>query len=129
MTILVISQDAKGVIVNKMVISQIRTMVTQLKSNLSPKSVEAMRPQQIGYRLKLLRNAFDLKPSEIADLLGIERTYWSRFENGKRAITDTVAVALVERFDVTLDFLILGRWEKLPFDLAERLRAKASEKS
>jgi len=81
-----------------------------------------MRPEAIGRRLTLLRVAHNLKPAEIADMLDIERTYWSRFEGGKRKVTDDVAALLVERFGVTLDFLILGRWGKLPLDLAEKLR-------
>ena len=88
-----------------------------------------MVPERIGYRLMLLREAMGLRPSEMADLLDIPRTYWSRFEGGKRAITDPVAVALVERFGVTLDFLILGRWDKLPLDLAEKMRAVEDRKN
>lgn len=82
-----------------------------------------MRPERIGARLYALRTAHGLPPSEISDQLGIERTYWSRFEGGKRAVTETVAALLVARFGITLDWLILGRWDKLPFDLAEKMRA------
>lgn len=81
-----------------------------------------MRPERIGYRLSLLRRAVDMERSEIADKLGIERTYWSRFENGKRPLTEAVAALLVDRFGVTLDFLILNRWGGLPLDLADRMR-------
>ena len=81
-----------------------------------------MRPELIGHRMRLLRLALDMKPAEMADSLGIERTYWSRFENGKRPMTNAVAALLVDRFGVTLDFLILGRWDKLPVDLAEKMR-------
>lgn len=81
-----------------------------------------MRPERIGHRMMLLREALGMSPSEIADTLGIERTYWSRFENGKRPITEAVGALLVDRFGVTLDFLILGRWDKLPFDLAQKMR-------
>ena len=88
-----------------------------------------MRPERIGYRLALLREAHGLKSSEMADMLGIERTYWSRFEGGKRPITESVAALLVDRFGVTLDFLILGRWDRLPLELSQRLRAVASRKS
>jgi transcriptional regulator with XRE-family HTH domain len=84
-----------------------------------------MRPERMGYRLKLLREAEGMKPAEISDYLGIERPYWSRFEGGKRAITESFAALLVDRFNVTLDFLILGRWENLPFDVAERMRQVA----
>lgn len=93
------------------------------KRNHIPRDMaDAMRPERIGERLRLIRMAYGLKPSEIADALGIERTYWSRFEGGKRAITDSVSVALVARFSVTLDFIVLGRWDKLPMDVADKLR-------
>ena len=82
-----------------------------------------MQKERIGARLRTLRLSLGLKPSEIADMLGIERTYWSRFEGGKRPVSDDLAVLLVVRFGVTLDWLILGRLDKLPFDLAERLRS------
>ena len=81
-----------------------------------------MEPKSIGTRLRLVREAFGLKPSEVSDLLGIERTYWSRFEGGHRKLTNEVAFLIVDRFGVTLDFLFLGRWESLRFDVAEKLR-------
>ena len=81
-----------------------------------------MEPQSIGNRLRLIREAFGLRPSEVSDLLGIERTYWSRFEGGHRKLTNEVAFLIVDRFGVTLDFLFLGRWESLRFDVAQQLR-------
>ncbi len=110
------------VIATKMVIDQVRVMPTKPEISLPTPMLTEMRPEKIGHRLKLLREALGLKPAEIADILGIERTYWSRFEGGKRAITDVVAALLVDRFGVTLDFLILGRWDRLPLDLATRMR-------
>lgn len=89
---------------------------------------EEMKPDRIGYRLMLLREAHGLRPAEISDMLGIERTYWSRFEGGKRAVSDTVAALLVERFGITLDWLILGKWDGLPFELARKMRAVADAK-
>lgn len=88
-----------------------------------------MRPDRIGARLRLLREALGLKPAEIADQIGAERTYWSRWEGGKRSITEQFAVRLVARYGVTLDFLILGRWDKLPLDLAEAMRRASSNAS
>ncbi|NDV51574.1 MULTISPECIES: helix-turn-helix domain-containing protein [unclassified Salipiger] len=97
-------------------------MKTQPKTPLPRELAEAMRPESIGHRLRLLRESQELSPAEMADLLGIERTYWSRFENGRRAINETTAALLVAQFGVTLDFLILGRWDKLPLDLATKMR-------
>ena len=97
------------------------------ESLLPPDVSAAMRNDAVGKRLRLLREAFGLKPSEMADLLGIQRTYWSRFENGKQGLSDSVAALLVVRFGVTLDFLILGRWDRLPIDVVEKIRAAAKK--
>lgn len=117
------------VIATQTVTKHCTPMTTKPESLLPPHVAQEMRPERIGYRLSLLRKAKGLKPSEMADALGIERTYWSRFENGKRALTDPIAALLVERFDVTMDFLILGRWGKLPSDLADELRSVEAKKS
>lgn len=98
-----------------------------MKTDGGPKSPPEMLPVNIGRRMQLLREAFDLKPSEIADMLGIERTYWTRFEKGNRPVNDEVAYLLVDRFGITLDWLILGRWGSLPLDVANKLRAKADK--
>jgi transcriptional regulator with XRE-family HTH domain len=90
-----------------------------------PRIPREMYPDKIGARMRLIREAYGLKPAEIADMLDIERTYWSRFEGGRRAINDEVAYLLVEKFNVTLDFLMLGRWDTLRVDVAEKLRAAA----
>ena len=129
MTDLVIGQDAKLEIDTDLVIDDCCHMSAAPKHQLSAATVSEMRPERIGYRLLLLREALGLKPSEISDMLGIPRTYWSRFENGNRAITDAFAALLVERFGVTLDFLILGRWDRLPMDLAEKMRRVESSKN
>lgn len=117
------------VIATNMVIDQFRFMSTKPETLLPGPMLTEMRPERIGHRLMLLREALGLKPAEIADMLGIERTYWSRFEGGRRAITETVAALLVDRFGVTLDFIILGRWDRLPLDLATLMRDLDTKKS
>lgn len=123
MTKSVIRQGANVVIATRVVTMQGAAMAEPAKSLLSDHIQAEMRPERIGHRLMLLREALGLKPAEIADMLAIERTYWSRFEGGKRAVNETTAALLVERFGVSLDFLILGRWDKLPLDLAQKMRA------
>lgn len=94
------------------------------RASLLPKDVsDAMRPEAVGARLRLLRMSLDKSPSEMADSLEIERTYWSRYENGRQGLSDSVAALLCIRYGVTLDFLMLGRWDKLPVDLAEKMRS------
>lgn len=80
-----------------------------------------MYPAEIGKRMSRLRRAYGMKPAEIADMLEIDRPAWTRFEKGNRPISDEAAWKLVQRFDVTLDWLILGKMDKLPFDVREKL--------
>lgn len=89
---------------------------------LSSNTLAEMRPERIGSRLRYLREALGMSPSEISDLLGVERTYWSRWEGGKRPISETAAALLAERFGVTLDFIFLGKAAHLPFELAKKIR-------
>ncbi|WP_110815813.1 helix-turn-helix domain-containing protein [Pseudoroseicyclus aestuarii] len=123
MTNTVICQATNTVIETKSVTIHDASMATERPNPLPEALQSEMRPERIGYRLMLLREALELRPAEIADALGIERTYWSRFEGGKRPITDTTAALLVDRFGVSLDFLILGRWDRLPLELAQKMRA------
>lgn len=117
------------VIATKSVTHHGHAMAANPKSEIPNDILAQMRPERIGYRLQLLREAHNLKPAEMADMLGIERTYWSRFEKGRRAITEAHAALLVHKFGVTLDFLILGRWDRLPLELSERMRAVERSKS
>lgn len=117
------------VIATKTVREHCPLMVANPKNAIPEDILAQMRPERIGYRLMLLREAVGLKPAEMADMLGIERTYWSRFEKGRRAITEQHAALLVHRFGVSLDFIILGRWDRLPLELAERMREVERAKS
>ena len=106
-----------------MVTGHAHVMATNI-DNLAPANLmQEMRPERIGHRMKIIRMAHGMSPAEISDALGIERTYWSRCEGGKRGIPDALSALLVDRFGVTLDFLLLNRWDKLPFDTAEKMRA------
>lgn len=129
MTNSVICQDTIKEIATKVVIRQSADMTTQTKARLSAHLRSEMTPERIGYRMMLFREALEMSPAQIADNLEIPRTYWSRFEGSKRAISDDVAAMLVERFGLTLDFLILGRWDKLPMDLADKMRAVEARKN
>ena len=97
-------------------------MVQKAESQISDVVIEAMRPENIGRRLTALRTALGKKKSEMADSLGVNRVYWSRFELGQRPVTNQVAAILYERYGVTMDWIIMGRAQSLPVDLAEKIR-------
>ncbi|MDF2232565.1 helix-turn-helix transcriptional regulator [Albimonas sp. CAU 1670] len=79
-------------------------------------------PEMIGARLRAARLALGLKSSEIADRVGIERTYWSRCEGGKRRLSLDIAILLCDVFPLTLDYLFLGKIQSLPESLANKIR-------
>lgn len=88
----------------------------------SGREEDVIKAQDVGHRLSVIREAFGLKPSEAADLLGIDRSAWTRFEKGKRIIPYDKAFLLVDRFGVSLDYIILGRSDQLSFEVREKLR-------
>ncbi len=110
-------------IATRLVMADGPAMNTELATLVPVSMLTEMRPERIGHRLMLLREALGLKPAQISDMLGIQRTYWSRFESGNRRVSEHVAALLVDRFGVSLDFLILGRWDRLPLELAQKMRS------
>lgn len=115
---LAIRQDANTVIDKKDGLAQFLAMPNTAQNTMA----ETMAPKAIGERLRLIREAFGLSKSEISDMLEIERSHWSRFEGGQRAIPYDKASRLVDRFGVSLDFIILGRISGMEYDTVEKLR-------
>ncbi|MGB1266171.1 MAG: helix-turn-helix domain-containing protein [Nereida ignava] len=120
---------AKTVIVYDGIPAQLHAMSLKRDSLLPPEVAAAMKNEAVGHRLKMLRMAHEKSPSEMADALGIERTYWTRFEKGHQGLSDPVAALLCLRFGATLDWLILGDMSKLPFDTVEKIRAIPPEQN
>ena len=60
-------------------------------------------------RLRDMREDHDLKQTEIAELLGIQQTVYSRYERGARTIPLEHLVKLVEFYKVSVDFLLEHR--------------------
>lgn len=56
-------------------------------------------------RLRDLREDHDLKQKDIADLLGIQQTVYSRYERGFQNIPLEHLVKLADFYKVTLDYI------------------------
>jgi transcriptional regulator with XRE-family HTH domain len=50
-----------------------------------------------GAELRGLREARGLTQAEAAGRVGVARNTWSRWENGKRAVSELAEIAIVER--------------------------------
>ena len=68
-----------------------------------------MHPEQVGARLRELREAANLLPVEVCRALQINKSSYSLFEQGKRVVPEYVKVRLADFYGTTLDYLTLGR--------------------
>ena len=80
-----------------------------------------MRAKAVGARLKAIREAHNLIGAKVADMLGVERTYWSRWETGTRPIPVDIAYQITTLFEVDLDFIYLGDLRSVPPELQSKL--------
>ena len=62
-----------------------------------------------GARIKQLRNSRGLTQEQLAEQIGITRTYLLKIENGSQVGAIELAVELAVYFNVSLDFLLLGQ--------------------
>ena len=62
-------------------------------------------------RIRDLREDHDLKQKDIADILGIAQTVYSRYERGFQTIPLEHLITLSDYYDVSIDY-ILGRTDK-----------------
>ena len=68
-----------------------------------------MRP--LYKRLRDLREDHDLKQSELAALLNVSQTTYSRYESGVLDIPNASLIKLADYYKVSVDY-ILGRTDK-----------------
>lgn len=86
----------------------------------------SMKAKNVGERLRAIRESNNLSPSQMADLLGVERTYWTRWEKGHRPIPTPEAAKLTEMFEVDLDYILVGNTKSVPAEVQAALRAALS---
>lgn len=60
----------------------------------------------IGHNIKRLREDRGIKQHEIADLIGMHRSNYSKIENGQREISITALDKIASYFNITLDELV-----------------------
>lgn len=76
----------------------------------------------VARRLTVTREALELSQTEFCEAAGISQPRYSPFESGKRRLTLDAAMALVDRYNLTLDWLYRGDPSGLPMHLATKIR-------
>lgn len=78
-----------------------------------------------GERIRQLRIQHELTQGKVAEVLNIDRSYYSRIEAGKYGCSVDLFVQLSNLFGVSLDYLILGIHSETLLGKAERTLLKA----
>ena len=66
-------------------------------------------PKECGLRISKLRQEFGTTQQQMADNLHISLDYYRALESGRRSASLELMVAMSLTFEVSLDYLILGR--------------------
>lgn len=62
-----------------------------------------------GERIKRLRTGRELTQEQLAEKINVSRTYIVKIENGLQIGPIEIAIELAKFFDVSMDFLLLGK--------------------
>ena len=74
-----------------------------------------------GERIKRLRTGRELTQEQLAEKINVSRTYIVKIENGLQIGPIEIAIELAMFFDVSMDFLLLGK-ENYRVDRTQCLR-------
>ena len=90
--------------------------------------------KQSGLRIRQLRLKSGFTQEKIAESLGVDRSFYSRIESGKKGCSVDLLIQFSELYHVSLDYLILGRYggaaSNLPdLSLDRKCRKEASNNS
>ena len=77
----------------------------------------------VGQRLSRLRRALGLTQRQLADQLNITGPRWANYELGTSRIPVDMALELVRRWDVSLDWVYYGNRSMMPKSLLRRIEA------
>ena len=65
--------------------------------------------RESGKRIQELRKAHEMTQAQLAEALNISLDHLRKIEGGQRGCSVDLLIALAAAFDVSLDFLVLGR--------------------
>lgn len=86
-----------------------------------------------GERIKRLRTGRELTQEQLAEKINVSRTYIVKIENGLQIGPIEIAIELAMFFDVSMDFLLLGKENyrvdrkqclRMAIDILSELRAE-----
>lgn len=73
-----------------------------------------------GARIRQLRTESGLTQEKAAESLNIDRSFYSRIESGKKGCSVDLFIELSELFQVSLDYLVLGKYSDILPECADK---------
>ncbi len=81
--------------------------------------------EKSGDRIRQLRMKSGFTQEKAAETLNVDRSFYSRIESGKKGCSIDLFIQLSELFQVSLDYLVLGRYPGALPESADKLQLKA----
>src|SRR5215203_1844464 len=81
----------------------------------------------VGRRLSNLRHALGQTQRQLAAILNITGPRWANYEVGTSRIPVDIALRLVEKWEVSLDWIYYGNEAMMPKPLLREIKAAAKE--
>lgn len=80
----------------------------------------------IAQRLIALRAALGVSKAEFADVIGIDRSSYTKIEKGEKPLLPYTAYRIFERYGVDMNFIYLGQVGGVPSSLSKKLTSALS---
>jgi transcriptional regulator with XRE-family HTH domain len=88
---------------------------------------DACRHVAVGRRLSHLRHALGLTQRQLAARLNITGPRWANYEVGTSRIPVDIALRLIEKWEVSLDWIYYGNEAMMPKSILNAIKAVAKE--
>ncbi len=82
---------------------------------------EPWQPEKLARRLIAVREALGFTKAEFADMIGIDRSSYTKIEKGEKPLLPNKAYRVWQLFAVDLNFLYLGQIGGLPVSLSSKV--------
>lgn len=90
---------------------------------------EPWGPAMTAHRLAAIRTALGLSKAEFADRIGIDRSSYTKIENGSKPILRPLAARIWQLYGIDLNFIYLGQVGGLPSNLSSKVIANLTGNS
>ena len=78
-------------------------------------------PAMVARRLRAIRLALGLNKASFADMVGIDRSSYTKIEKGEKPLLPYTAYRIYELYGLDMNFLYLGQVGGLPAALSRKL--------